>query len=441
MSPIPVRIDTHAWYPRAALTPVKEARLREHLTIVRKSYGQGESERVELFRETLRDLGIPRAYFQKHIRPEHHIVDATSEGEPWGSDATFQGVLHDPQVRAHDAVVDHLSTNYGALLEAAPGFGKTVVTCAILATLRRRTLVLVHKEFLADQWAKRIQAFLPGVRVGRIQGAVCDTEADVVLALVQTLVSREWPESFWRQFGVMVGDEVHRVAADTWTPAACMIPSRYRLGLSATFRRKDGCERVFFDHIGPVVFSHRTPRLLPKIQRVQARRDKRPLGEPRDRVAAVTRIAKDKARTAHLADLAVRAAQHGRKVLMFSERRPHLEAIAALIPPSITTGYYVGGRSEKQLAEAEQAQVVLATRQLVEEGLDIPALDTLILATPLVDPEQTVGRILRPSEGKRPPLVLDVRDTEALFVAFARKRDQWYAELGWDGAAALAKTA
>lgn len=440
MSSIPVRVDTHAWFPRAALSPPREDKLRGHLTLVRKAYGQGESTRVELYQETLREFGIPRAFFQKHRRPEHHVVDATSMGAPWLSDAVFNGALHEPQVRAHDAVVDHLSENFGALLEAAPGFGKTVVTCAILATLRRRALVLVHKEFLADQWAKRIRAFLPGVRVGRIQGTVCDTEADVVLALVQTLVSREWPEGFWRQFGVMVGDEVHRVAADTWTPAACMIPSRYRLGLSATFRRKDGCERVFFDHIGPVVFSHRIPRLLPRIQRVQARRDKRPLREPRDRVSAVTRIARDTARTAHLADLAARAARHGRKVLVFSERRPHLEAIAALIPPSVTTGYYVGGRSEKQLAEAEQAQVVLATRQLVEEGLDIPALDTLILATPLVDPEQTVGRILRPSEGKREPLVLDVRDPETLFVAFARKRDQWYADLGWEGGT-LAKTA
>lgn len=440
MSSIPVRVDTHAWFPRAALTPSREERLREHLTLVRKAYGQGEATRVELYQETFREFGIPRAFFQKHIRPEHHIVDATSEGEPWASDAVFNGVLHEPQVRAHDAVVEHLSENYGALLEAAPGFGKTVVTCAILATLRRRAVVLVHKEFLADQWSKRIRAFLPGVKVGRIQGAVCDTDADVVLALVQTLVSREWPEGFWNQFGVMVGDEVHRVAADTWTPAACMIPSRYRLGLSATFRRKDGCERVFFEHIGPVVFSHRVPRLLPRIQRVQARRDKRHPSEPRDRVSAVTRITKDKARTAHLADLAVRAAQHGRKVLMFSERRPHLEAIAALIPPSITTGYYVGGRTEKQLAEAEKAQVVLATRQLVEEGLDIPELDTLVLATPLVDPEQTVGRILRPSEGKRPPLVLDVRDVETLFVAFARKRDQWYQELGWE-ADSLTKTA
>lgn len=59
--------------PRAALTPVKEARLREHLTIVRKSYGQGESERVELFRETLprpqalgRPEGLPQALPSPH---------------------------------------------------------------------------------------------------------------------------------------------------------------------------------------------------------------------------------------------------------------------------------------------------------------------------------------------------------------------------------------
>jgi superfamily II DNA or RNA helicase len=144
------------------------------------------------------------------------------------------------------------------------------------------------------------------------------------------------------------------------------------------------------------------------------------------------------ARTALIANQAVLAVQAGRKVLLLSERLGHLESIHKTIVrlwpagagalPSID--YYVGGRTEAERTVAAKATVILATSQFASEALDIPALDTLILSTPMSDVEQAVGRILRPSVGKKEPIVVDIRDDRVpLFKAFGDKRDRLYEKI------------
>jgi superfamily II DNA or RNA helicase len=73
---------------------------------------------------------------------------------------------------------------------------------------------------------------------------------------------------------------------------------------------------------------------------------------------------------------------------------------------------------------------VLATSQYAKEGLDIPALDTLFLATPMGDVEQAVGRILRPFEGKKDPVVVDFRDDKVtMFARMGEMRDKLYLKM------------
>jgi superfamily II DNA or RNA helicase len=123
---------------------------------------------------------------------------------------------------------------------------------------------------------------------------------------------------------------------------------------------------------------------------------------------------------------------------VLSERLAHLEdiekAIGRLWPAGVeklpTIDYYVGGRSEKEREIAAKARVILATSQFASEGLDIPALDTLVLGTPMSDVEQAVGRILRPFEGKKPPIVVDIRDDRVpLFRGLGDKRDRLYSRI------------
>ena len=57
-----------------------------------------------------------------------------------------------------------------------------------ISELKKKTLVIVHKEFLLQQWTERINQFLPTAQVGRIQGDVIDIEGkDIVIGMLQSL--------------------------------------------------------------------------------------------------------------------------------------------------------------------------------------------------------------------------------------------------------------
>jgi hypothetical protein len=122
----------------------------------------------------------------------------------------------------------------------------------------------------------------------------------------------------------------------------------------------------------------------------------------------------------------------GRKVLVLSDRKAQLTDIRAgleaLCPP-VAAGFYWGGMKPAALAETEATkQVMLATFSYAAEGMDVPGLDTLVLASPKSDIEQSVGRILRlkASERERTPLVIDFLDQFSLFERQGAKRAAFY---------------
>ena len=129
----------------------------------------------------------------------------------------------------------------------------------------------------------------------------------------------------------------------------------------------------------------------------------------------------------------------GRKVLVLSGRRGHLDDLARVVKLEMekkekryTWGYYVGGMNDKERTIAATRQLILGTYQMAEEGLDIPGLDTLFLTTPKGNIEQAVGRILREVKEKKGPMVLDfVDDSLPMCPNLARKRMGLYRKLGY----------
>ena len=125
----------------------------------------------------------------------------------------------------------------------------------LVSRLKKKTLVIVHKEFLLNQWVERIQQFLPKARVGRIQGQIIDIEdKDIVIGMLQSLSMKEYPSSVFDSFGFTIIDEVHHISSQTFSNALFKIVTKYMLGLSATMNRKDGTTRVFKMFLGDVIF-------------------------------------------------------------------------------------------------------------------------------------------------------------------------------------------
>jgi superfamily II DNA or RNA helicase len=115
-----------------------------------------------------------------------------------------------------------------------------------------------------------------------------------------------------------------------------------------------------------------------------------------------------------LTERLIEFAKMGRKILILSDRREHLSAFEAELRLGGQTdiGYYVGGMKQAALDTSEKCAIILGTFAMASEAMNIPALNTVLLATPKSNIEQSVGRILREKKEARkfPPYILDIVD-------------------------------
>ena len=80
------------------------------------------------------------------------------------------------------------------------------------------------------------------------------------------------------------------------------------------------------------------------------------------------------------------------------------------------------------LRDAQEKNIILGTFSMASEGMDIPKLNTMILASPKSDIVQSVGRILRQKKETRKftPLIIDINDEFSLFENQSKKRLTYY---------------
>jgi len=373
---------------------------------------------------------------------------------------SFNGVLRsDEQVRAVTAylkaALDPLVS--GGIITLPCGGGKTVVALRIAASLGVKTMIIVHKEFLIEQWRERIAQFLPDARVGLVKAAVVDVaNKDIVMASLQSLSMKKYPPETFEDIGLLVVDECHRIGSEVFSRALFKVTCRYSLGLSATLERKDGMTKAIIHHLGPPVVITNTGETTghvvatpskpvvtvhivrydddaPAYCRDEVTYRKGPDGQPKkfaNLSATLTNVCRHVPRTARVVSLIVDAIEHAptRKVLVLSDRKDQLCNISHMLDTAnISNGFYWGESKSSDLQIVRTKQVICATFPYAAEGMDIPELDTLVLASPKSDVVQSCGRILRSPVATNLPVIYDIVDTfSGIFRAQARKRQNFY---------------
>ena len=382
-----------------------------------------------------------------------HARDELVDGEAFPPELAFVGQLKPSQKDVVQAALSEvLKPPHGAVLTLPCGFGKTVLALHIAWALGRRTLVIVHKEFLLSQWKERIRSFLPGASVGILQGKKEEIENDFVLGMVQTIASRDYPLEFFDRFGTLICDEVHHYASRMFSLVFFKNRIRHVLGLSATPQRKDGLTDLVHHYVGDFAAkvedgcggvgpsSPSSAARICRVLRVAVKSASRRTEEEKDMTSGAVqklkgRLALDQRRNSLILELVGAMAEAGRRVIVLSERVAHLEALCsdfAALGQVQTSSLYIGATKAKDREKAAGSDVIFATFSLAAEGLDIEALDTLLLATPVSDVVQAVGRILRQSDTKQPPLVVDITDdTCAAFERIAAARASYYRRCGY----------
>ena len=237
------------------ITIEKQKQIREDLTIKPFTHGApGQNTQVSFpaYRESSNKMYVPHYYgVEKFGAPKEIKI---SEGNDINLE--FAGVLRDYQEPVVNKFINHcLEVKYGGgLLELPCAWGKTSGSLYILSQLKKKALVIVHKEFLMNQWIERIQQFIPKARIGKIQGQIIDTNnKDIVICMLQSLIMKDYDPTIFDEFGLTIIDEVHHISSQTFSNALFKIVTKYMLGLSATMDRKDGTTKVFKSFLGNII--------------------------------------------------------------------------------------------------------------------------------------------------------------------------------------------
>ena len=242
---------------KSDLTIEQQKQVRNDLTIrpfsLQTGMGPNSDKTFPAYRESAEKFFVPHYYgVEKYGAPKQYKI---SEGADINLE--FAGTLRDYQEPVVNKFIAHCNnTNVGGgLLELPCAWGKTSGSLYILSRLKKKTLVIVHKEFLMNQWIERIQQFLPAARVGKIQGPIIDVEnKDIVLCMLQSLISKEYETTLFQQFGFTIIDEVHHISSQSFSNSLFKVVTKYMLGLSATMERKDGTTDVFKMFLGNVIY-------------------------------------------------------------------------------------------------------------------------------------------------------------------------------------------
>lgn len=352
----------------------------------------------------------------------------------------FHGALRPEQEPAAKALLAHDT----GVLSAATAFGKTVVAAYLIGQRKVNTLILVHTQALLNQWRSALETFLqidetpeplPSKKgrkkarplIGQLGGNKNTLSGIVDVAIFQSLLRDGAVNELVKDYGMVIVDECHHVSAVSFERVMKEVSAKYVYGLSATPTRADGHQPIVFLQCGPIRYLVDAKEQAKKrsfvhfvIPRFTAYRT---AVEERGFADLCSDLAEDEPRNLLIVRDVKRALAQGRSPILLTERREHVQRLAALLSGDCPTVICLYGTTSAKLRRETMEQlrnvppeaplVVIATGKYVGEGFDCPRLDTLFLTLPVAWKgivAQYAGRLHRSYPGKDEVQVYDYVD-------------------------------
>ena len=360
--------------------------------------------------------------------------------------------LYDYQEKA----VEEVYWKHYGILQSPAGSGKTQMGIALIANLGKRALWLTHTKDLLLQSKERARQYLGEALLGTITEGKVNIGRGITFATVQTMCNLDLTQ-YKDMWDVIIVDECHRV---TGTPTAVSqfskvlnsLAARHKYGLSATVHRSDGLIKATFALLGDVIYTVPTEAVADKIMEVGINPVPTGIGLSRgclntdgtlNYAKLIGYLTESIDRNLRIVECIV--ANRENPSLILSDRLGHLETLMSMLPADMREdAVMVSGKmtTKKGKAEREQAiadmrsgakKYLFATYSLAKEGLDVPRLERLYMATPQKDYAvitQAIGRIARTSKGKAEPVVYDFVDDIQYLVKAYKKRCATYRKNG-----------
>ncbi len=422
--------------------------------------------------ETAEYLCLPRGCRKEldDLLSEHGTavswVDKTNQGRK--IDVEFKGVLREDQTPALEKLLAH---DIG-VLAGTTAFGKTVVAIRLLAERKVSTLIIVDKAGLIGQWRKRLHEFLtinetapapetgkkrnskkePSI-IGQLGQGKQTLNGVIDIALMQSLGRMGEVKECVKNYGMIIVDECHHVAAVSFEAILKKANARYVYGLSATPVRKDGHHPIIFMQCGPLRYRDDPRKQAEKrpfehfvIPRFTSFRPPLESEEKELSIQALyAELAVNELRNQLIIDDVIMSHEQGRNCLILTERTAHVEYLAGKlrekIPDALTLVGSMGAKAKGEVlnriaaAPEERPLTLIATGRYIGEGFDEPRLDTLFLTMPISwrgTVQQYAGRLHRLFENKKEARIHDYVDIHVrMLEKMYQRRLNGYAAIGY----------
>ena len=376
---------------------------------------------------------IPKGTKDERILPPKHEFEFTGELRP-----IQQNMIDDWRLYRKVNIDDWI-------IKGDTGVGKTIIMLKMACELKVPFLVIVPLERLMTYWIDQIKKFTTIEDVGIVRQDKCEYEGKTAcVGLVHSLCKDKYPQEFKDHFGLIIVDEIHSTAAKEFSKVLALFKAKHRCGASATLERQDGMQDVYFHHLGKkIISSEKKTQPKPDVFYFEYTKTSGKFPIWLDKYDVIKRrafllslLANNSDRNyiiTYFADILI---NKGIQTLVIGDRISQLEEIQQMLIEKghKGTGLYIGKTPDKEKKRIEkEATCILATKKMLEIGIDIDTLRGIIFATPSSNVTQMVGRTRRINPVMPDPIVIDIIDTSyAEAKRWQASRSKWYQKEGFN---------
>lgn len=409
----------------------------------------GITRNFKLVEEDGDEVFIPRGFIGKLLRfckDQNISFDFLDEREKKDSTKFTAHIT----LKTHQQEAFNLAAkkDFGVIV-APPGSGKTVLGLAIIAEKKQPALIIVHRKQLADQWIDRIESFLkiPRKDIGKVIGGKVQPGKLVTVAMIQSLtkvLDSADGLALSQQFGMIFVDECHHVPAETYRSVISKLHSFYMYGLTATPFRKYNDGKLIFTYIGDLVAEIKASQVenLPKAKIVIRNTNLSvPFNSKTDKFETVSKVlVHDSARNKIIIEDVMTELNLGKKVLLISERKDHIDSLNLYLKQFYETVTLSGEDSEQskslkwRLLKEGNFQALITTGQYFGEGTDLANISSVFLVYPFSFEGKLIQYIGRVQRSEIAPTIYDYRDYKIQYLeVLFQKRNVYYKKLYAEG--------
>lgn len=336
---------------------------------------------------------------------------------------TFGAEIRDQQKEVYDESLASLSSKGYTLLSLPTGFGKTFLSLKLSTVTKMKTIIIVNKIVLMNQWKDSIEKFCPDAKIQLLKG---DIDPDVDFYIVNAINVPKKSYEALKDIGTVIVDECHLIMAESLSKSMIYLSPRYLIGLSATPYRTDGMDALigFYFGLDKIIKTLKREHTVYKIETEFKPFYSLTVDGKVNWSSLLDSQCNDEDRNEMIISIVKKFSD--RNILVLSKRVEQCNYIFQRLKEEEENVTSLVGKEQEF---DRSARILVGTTSKCSTGFDFAKLDTLILACDVKDYfVQVLGRVLRRPEVK--PIIFDLVDDNPILKIHFFDRVKVYKEIG-----------